>query len=171
MKFRSISRLSGAYNNVQNGIYFLEVQDGVPSAAGRIVDRMIENKGSQGMMKNEFDNSPNNEFQELQCRSVTRKQTFGVSLFAFTNGGGDGVFINPNKCFSNFDNTAHLRDFRWFNWSGDIESTTIVTLAMGDDLKSSIYANRDNWCFRSLLICFNQSFRSHGFRCHFCGSF
>ena len=35
MKLKSsISRLSGAYNNVQNGISFLEVQDGILSAAG-----------------------------------------------------------------------------------------------------------------------------------------
>ena len=82
----SISRLSGAYNNVQNGISFLEVQDGVLSATGRIVDRMIELKGmSQDMMKNEFDNSTyNNEFQELQVQLYDMsQQTFnGVSLFA-----------------------------------------------------------------------------------------
>jgi len=73
MKLKSsVSRLSGAYNNVQNGISFLEVQDGVLSAAGRIMDRMIELKGmSQDMLKNEFDNATyNNEFQNCRCNSM-----------------------------------------------------------------------------------------------------
>ena len=53
MKLRSsINRLNGAHNNIQNGISFLEVQDGILEAAGRIVDRMIELKGlSQDVMK------------------------------------------------------------------------------------------------------------------------
>ena len=46
MKLRSsINRLNGASNNIQNGVSFLEVQDGILEAAGRIVDRMIELKG------------------------------------------------------------------------------------------------------------------------------
>ena len=61
----SINRLNAAERNLQNAISFIEVQDGILEAAGRIVDRMIELKGmSQDMMKNEFDNSTyNNEFQ------------------------------------------------------------------------------------------------------------
>ena len=49
-------------------VFCFSAQDGILSAAGRIVDRMIELKGmSQDMMKNEFDNATyNNEFQELQ---------------------------------------------------------------------------------------------------------
>ena len=115
MKLKSsISRLSGAYNNVQNGISFLEVQDGVLSAAGRIVDRMIELKGmSQDMMKNEFDNATyNNEFQELQVQLYDMsRQTFnGVSLFAeFANGGSDGVFhAIPTDASRGFDNTVSI---------------------------------------------------------------
>ena len=115
MKLKSsISRLSGAYNNVQNGISFLEVQDGILSAAGRIVDRMIELKGmSQDMMKNEFDNATyNNEFQELQVQLYDMsRQTFnGVSLFAeFANGGSDGVFhAIPTDASRGFDNTVSI---------------------------------------------------------------
>ena len=54
-------------HNVQNGISFLEVQDGILASAGRIVDRMIELKGmSQDMMKNDFDNATyDNEFRDL----------------------------------------------------------------------------------------------------------
>ena len=87
MKLRSsINRLNGANNNIQNGISFLEVQDGVLEAAGRIVDRMIELKGmSQDVMKNNFDNATyENEFRDLQIQVYDMaQQTFnGVSLFA-----------------------------------------------------------------------------------------
>jgi flagellin len=106
--------LSGAYNNVQNGISFLEVQDGVLSAAGRIMDRMIELKGmSQDMLKNEFDNATyNNEFQELQVQLYDMsQQTFnGVSLFAeFANGGTNGVFhAIPTDASRGFDNSVSI---------------------------------------------------------------
>ena len=82
----SISRLEGAKHNAQNGVSFLEVQDGILSSAGRIVDRMIELKGmSQDMMKNEFDNATyENEFQDLQIQlyDMTQQTFNGVSLFA-----------------------------------------------------------------------------------------
>ena len=53
----SINRLSGAQNNVQNGMGFLEVQDGLLETAGKIVMRMSELKGfaSQDPMKGETD--------------------------------------------------------------------------------------------------------------------
>ena len=52
----SITRLSGAQKNIQNASSFLEVQDGVLSAAGKILNRMIELKGlSDDMMKNSSD--------------------------------------------------------------------------------------------------------------------
>ena len=41
----AITRLDGAQKNVQNAISFLEVQDGVLEAAGKIMNRMIELKG------------------------------------------------------------------------------------------------------------------------------
>ena len=41
----SINRLSGAQNNIRNGMSFLEVQDGILEAAGRVMDRMNELKG------------------------------------------------------------------------------------------------------------------------------
>ena len=95
----SISRLEGAKHNAQNGVSFLEVQDGILSSAGRIVDRMIELKGmSQDMMKNEFDNATyENEFQDLQIQlyDMTQQTFNGVSLFATTvsdAGGGNAVY-------------------------------------------------------------------------------
>ena len=49
----SINRLSGAANNVQNALSFLEVQDQMLESVGNIVDRMSELKGlaSQDPMK------------------------------------------------------------------------------------------------------------------------
>ena len=41
----AVNRLSGAKNNVQNGISFVEIQDGVLETVGRIVGRMAELKG------------------------------------------------------------------------------------------------------------------------------
>lgn len=82
----SISRLEGAKHNAQNGISFLEVQDGILASAGQIVDRMIELKGmSQDMMKNSFDNATyENEFRDLQIQlyDMTQQTFNGVSLFA-----------------------------------------------------------------------------------------
>ena len=83
----SINRLGGAQNNVRNGISFLEVQDGILSFAGRILDRMAELKGlsSQDPMKSSLDQaSYNDEFRDLQVQLYQMsQQTFnGVSLFA-----------------------------------------------------------------------------------------
>jgi flagellin len=83
----SLNRLSGAMNNAQNGISFLEVQDGMLETVGKIIDRMSELKGlsSQDPMKSEMDSySYNNEFKDLQIQlyAITNEQFNGVSLFA-----------------------------------------------------------------------------------------
>ena len=83
----SLSRLAGAMNNTQNGISFLEVQDGMLETVGKIIDRMSELKGlaRQDPMKSEMDKySYNNEFKDLQIQlySITNEQFNGVSLFA-----------------------------------------------------------------------------------------
>ena len=86
----SISRLAGAQNNLQGAVSFLEVQDGILSSAGKIVNRMNELKGlgSQDPMKSSQDiASYNNEFRDLQVQLYQMsQQTFnGVSLFAIRN--------------------------------------------------------------------------------------
>ena len=86
----SISRLSGAQNNLQGAVSFLEVQDGILSSAGKIVNRMNELKGlgTQDPMKSSQDiASYNNEFRDLQVQLYQMsQQTFnGVSLFAIRN--------------------------------------------------------------------------------------
>ena len=83
----SLNRLAGAMNNAQNGISFLEVQDGMLETAGKIIDRMSELKGlaTQDPMKSAMDRySYNNEFKDLQIQlySITNENFNGVSLFA-----------------------------------------------------------------------------------------
>ena len=89
----SVTRLVGARNNVQNGISFMEVQDGMLETAGRIVNRMAELKGmaTQDPMKSSQDvASYDNEFRDLQLQlHQISQQTFnGASLFAQTNSEG-----------------------------------------------------------------------------------
>mgnify|MGYP003705956933 CR=1 FL=1 len=83
----AVNRLSGAQNNVQNAISFLEVQDGVLDTVGKIIDRMSELKGlaSQDPMKSDQDRaSYNNEFKDLQVQlyDISQMKFNGVSLFA-----------------------------------------------------------------------------------------
>jgi flagellin len=85
----SVTRLVGAKNNVQNGMSFVEVQDGMLETAGRIVGRMAELKGmaTQDPMKSAQDiASYDNEFSDLQLQLYQiSQQTFnGASLFAMT---------------------------------------------------------------------------------------
>ena len=87
MKLKSaINRLSGAELNIQNGISFLEVQDGILESIGNIIDRMSELKGlSRDVMKNARDQATyNREFKDLQLQLKDMiSGTFnGVSLFA-----------------------------------------------------------------------------------------
>ena len=87
MKLESaITRLNGTQKNVQNATSFLEVQDGILSAAGKILNRMIELKGlSDDVMKNSSDTaSYNREFQDLQQQiyDMSALKFNGVSMFA-----------------------------------------------------------------------------------------
>ena len=87
MKLESaITRLNGAQKNVQNATSFLEVQDGILSAAGKILNRMIELKGlSDDVMKNSSDTENyNREFKDLQQQiyDMAALKFNGVSMFA-----------------------------------------------------------------------------------------
>ena len=110
MKMESaIVRLSGAQKNVQNATSFLEVQDGVLNAAGKIVNRMIELKGlSDDVMKNASDvENYNREFKDLQKQiyDMANLKFNGVSMFASTSTdtGGSAVFNDINQ-----DNTVSI---------------------------------------------------------------
>ena len=98
----SVSRLQGARNNVQNGVSFIEVQDGVLNTIGRIVGRMAELKGmaTQDPMKSSQDiASYDNEFVDLQkqMRDIAATKFNGVSLFADLATGADGKVIAGQK--------------------------------------------------------------------------
>lgn len=111
MKMESaIVRLSGAEKNVQNATSFLEVQDGVLNAAGKIVNRMIELKGlSDDVMKNASDiENYNREFKDLQMQiyDMASLKFNGVSMFASTTSnaaGGPATFNNIT-----LDNTVSI---------------------------------------------------------------
>jgi flagellin len=113
MKLESaVVRLQGAEKNIQNGISFLEVQDGVLANASKIMNRMIELKGlSQDVLKNSSDNDNyNREFRNLQVQLYEMSNlTFnGVSMFAnFANNGNEAIFNDMNQDL-NLDNTMSI---------------------------------------------------------------
>jgi flagellin len=110
----AINRLSGAQNNIKNAISFLEVQDGLLDAVGKIVDRMSELKGlaSQDPMKSEQDRaSYNNEFKDLQVQlhDISQMKFNGVSLFAnHTTSTSTGDNTNTPAVFGAQDQGAEL---------------------------------------------------------------
>ena len=78
----AVNRMAGAKNNVQNGISFVEIQDGMLETVGRIVGRMAELKGmaTQDPLKSSQDvESYNNEFRDLQkqLRDITSRPSTG----------------------------------------------------------------------------------------------
>ena len=95
MKLESqVLRSGAAMQNILNGISLLEVQDGVLSNAGQIVDRMSELKSLyHDVMKNDADReSYNKEFRDLQVQlfDMSRIRFNGVSLFArYTTSSGN----------------------------------------------------------------------------------
>ena len=109
MKMESaIVRLAGAQKNVQNATSFLEVQDGVLQAAGKIVNRMIELKGlSDDVMKNASDiENYNREFKDLQMQiyDMASLKFNGVSMFASTSNAGAAAVFND----ASLDNTVSI---------------------------------------------------------------
>ena len=107
----SVQRLKGAKNNVQNGISFVEVQDGMLETIGRIVTRMAELKGmaTQDPMKSSQDvESYNNEFVDLQkqLRDISKSTFNGVSLFADYAGTKQELDASGNKTKFKGDDTA-----------------------------------------------------------------
>jgi flagellin len=113
MKLESaVVRLKGAEKNIQNGISFLEVQDGVLANASKVMNRMIELKGlSQDVLKNSSDNDNyNREFRNLQVQLFEMGNlTFnGVSMFAnYTSEGGIATFDDMSQNLS-ADNTMSI---------------------------------------------------------------
>jgi flagellin len=110
----SINRLTGAQNNIKNAISFLEVQDGLLDAVGKIVDRMSELKGlaSQDPMKSTQDRaSYNNEFKDLQVQlhDISQMKFNGVSIFANHTTDENGN-LEDRQILFNAQNTTQSND-------------------------------------------------------------
>ena len=115
MKLKAaINRLKGAELNIQNGISFLEVQDGILESIGNIVDRMSELKGlSRDVMKNANDQETyNREFKDLQLQLKDMiSGTFnGVSLFARYATDSNGTIDNSNESIFAIDGSRPTLD-------------------------------------------------------------
>jgi flagellin len=98
----AVNRMAGAKNNVQNGISFVEIQDGMLETVGRIVGRMAELKGmaTQDPLKSSQDvESYDNEFRDLQkqLRDINKSTFNGVSLFADFAGTKESVTTDKTK--------------------------------------------------------------------------
>ena len=85
----SMRRAAASMMNTQNGVSFLQMQDGAMKVAGEIVDRMAELKAFfNDISKSETDRETyNHEFNELQkeLNSIKSQKFNGVSLFASTD--------------------------------------------------------------------------------------
>ena len=96
----SLKRAQASRLNTQNGISFLQMQDGVLKVAGEILDRMAELKSfSNDVSKSVSDRETyNHEFNELQQELHTLKaQKFnGVSLFATIEPDNNPLKINTS---------------------------------------------------------------------------
>jgi flagellin len=105
MKLKAaVNRLKGAELNIQNGISFLEVQDGILESIGNIVDRMSELKGlSRDVMKNANDQETyNREFKDLQLqlKDMIAGTFNGVSLFARFSADNNGNVESTEAIFA-----------------------------------------------------------------------
>ena len=110
----AINRLAGAEKNIQNGISYLEVQDGILESIGTIVDRMSELKGlSRDVMKNENDQKTyNREFKDLQVqlKDMINGTFNGVSLFAMHASDNDDGSVSITQGVFDIDGAQAHRD-------------------------------------------------------------
>jgi flagellin len=110
----AINRLAGAEKNIQNGISYLEVQDGILESIGTIVDRMSELKGlSRDVMKNENDQKTyNREFKDLQIqlKDMINGTFNGVSLFAMHSTNTATGVVSITQGVFDIDGGKSLRD-------------------------------------------------------------
>ena len=141
----AVNRLSGAKNNVQNGISFVEIQDGVLETVGRIVGRMAELKGmaTQDPLKSSQDvESYNNEFVDLQKQlyDISRSTFNGVSLFATKATDADGSVGSTDVVFKG--NTSADNTIEIFTSSEGSTGTKVSLYKVG--LLSALTINADD---------------------------
>ena len=121
----SIKRLAAAENNIQSGISFLEVQDGLLETVGNIVTRISELKGlvSDDPLKGSDEKaSYQAEFVELvdQFDAIKVMQFNGVDLFSTNGSGGDTKTIAIDDSGTN-EITISVSDL------GNSALTTVMT--------------------------------------------
>ena len=96
----SLKRAAASRMNTQNGVSFLQMQDGVLKVTGEILDRMSELKSFYNdVSKGEADRETyNHEFKELQKElGMLQNQKFnGVSLFATMEPDNNPLKINTS---------------------------------------------------------------------------
>lgn len=145
----AIHRLEGAHKNIQNAISFLEVQDGVLSTVGELVDRMSELRSLYNdVMKNETDLATyDREFKDLQVQvyELAQEKFNQVSLFArYTEkqGNVEGIFDGSSQ----LDNTMNI----YVSAEGDSGTKVSIhksmllsalTVDTTNDLKVSLYGS------------------------------
>jgi flagellin len=87
-----LKRTEAVRINVQNGLSYLQVQDGALKVVGKIIDRMSELRVfSDDVTKSSADTENySKEFQELQqqLHQIAREKFNGISLFTNNAGGG-----------------------------------------------------------------------------------
>ncbi len=96
----ALKRTEAVRINVQNGLSFLQVQDGALKVIGKLLDRMSELRTFADDITKSSSDTENysKEFVELQqqLHQIAREKFNGISLFTNVNGGGtdydgDGV--------------------------------------------------------------------------------
>lgn len=123
----SIKRLAAAENNIQSGISFLEVQDGLLETVGNIVTRISELKGlvSDDPLKGSDEKaSYQAEFEELvsQFDAIKVMKFNGVDLFSTNGSGGDTKTISIDDTGTN-EITISVSDL------GNTALTTVMNAA------------------------------------------
>ena len=99
-----LNRTEAVIQNSQNGLSFLQVQDGALATVGKVLDRMGELRTmAQDITKNSGDiENYSKEFVELQSQlSQIRQEKFnGISLFAISGGTieNDGNSVSQWGC-------------------------------------------------------------------------
>jgi flagellin len=120
-----LNRTEAVRTNVQNGVSYLQVQDGALSTVGKIIDRMAELRTmAQDVTKNTGDiENYSKEFIELQRQlQQIKNDTFnGISLFANSDASASGsppslrphlakdsaAVDDENRTFSKFSRTLY----------------------------------------------------------------
>jgi flagellin len=147
-----LSRISGLKNSIQNGISFLEVQDGALQNAANILERMTELKtlAAQDPIKSAQDViNYNNEFQDLQSQlySVSQSQFNGVTLFASKTESNTSAVFDIERYNNITSPNPPNPDFFPFSFSNDEYDNSI---AINSGEQSGLTVNID--VHRSLLL-------------------